>query len=72
MPLNFGKLVSHDNVVSPGFEGSFRKRERQTGKKKGPCRKVGGLEKRKDVVRTVLQSGPLWLRAVNVLTLCSF
>ena len=55
--------MSHDNVVSPGFEGSFRKRERQTGKKKGPCRKVGGLETRKDVVRTVLQAGPLRLRA---------
>ena len=55
--------MSHDNVVSPGFEGSLRKRERQTGKKKGPCRKVGGLEKRKDVVRTVVQSGPLQLQA---------
>ena len=47
--------MSHDNVVSRTLEGSFRKRERQTGKEKG------GLEKRKDVVRTVLQSGPLWL-----------
>ena len=62
--------MSHDNVVSPGFEGSFRKRERQTGKKKGRCRKAGGLEKVKDVVRTVLQSGPLRLRAVIMVTLC--
>ena len=52
--------MSHDNVA---FEGSFRKRERGTGKEKGGCRKVGGLEKRKDVVGTVLQSGPLLLRA---------
>ena len=42
---------------------SSRKREGWTGKEKGPCRKVGGLEKRKDVVRTVLQSRPFWLRA---------
>ena len=49
--------MSHDNVVSRTLEGSFRKRERQTGKEKG------GLEKRKDVVRTVLQSGPFRLRA---------
>ena len=64
MPLNFGKLVSHDNVVSWAFEGSFRKkRETDWQGKKGRCRKVGGLEKSKDVVRTVLQSGPLRLRA---------
>ena len=56
--------MSHDNVVSRALEGSFRKRERRTGKeKKRTCRKVGGLEKRKDVVRTVLQAGPLRLRA---------
>ena len=55
--------MSHDNVVSRAFQGSFRKRERRTGKEKGRCRKEGDLEKRKDVVRTVLQSGPLQLRA---------
>ena len=55
--------MSHDNVVSRALKGSFRERERRTGKKKGHCRKKGGLEKRKDVVRTVLQSGPLRLRA---------
>ena len=50
--------MSHDNVVSRALEGSFRKRERRTGKeKKRTCRKVGGLEKRKEVVRTVLKSG---------------
>ena len=32
---------------------------------------MGGLEKKKDVVRTVLQSGPLRLRAVIIVTLCS-
>ena len=63
--------MSHDTVVSWAFEGSFRKkREGQTGKKEGRCRKVGGLEKKKDVVRTVLQSGPLRLRAVIIVTLC--
>ena len=55
--------MSHDNVVSRALEGNFRKRERRTGKEKGRCRKEGGLEKRKDVVRTVLQSEPLRLRA---------
>ena len=55
--------MSNDNVVSQALKGSSRKTERLTGKEKGRCRKVGGLEKRKDVVRTVLQSGPLWLRA---------
>ena len=55
--------MSHDNVVSRAFEGSIRKRERRTGKEKERRRKMGGLEKRKDVVRTVLQSGPLRLRA---------
>ena len=64
--------MSHDTVVSRVFEGSFRKREGRTGKEEGRCRKVGGLEKIKDVVRTVLQSGPLQLRAVIVVTLCSF
>ena len=62
--------MSHDTVVSWAFEGSFRKREGRTGKEEGQCRKVGGLEKIKDVVRTVLQSGPLRLRAVIVVTLC--
>ncbi len=63
--------MSHDTVVSRAFEGSFRKkRERRTGKEEGRCRTVGGLEKVKDVVRTVLQSGPLRLRAVIVVTLC--
>ena len=33
---------------------------------------MGGLEKIQDVVRTVLQSRPLRLRAVIVVTLCSF
>ncbi len=64
--------MSHDTVVSRAFEGSFRKREGRTGKEEGRCRTVGGLEKIKDVVRTVLQSGPLRLRAVIVVTLCSF
>ena len=55
--------MSHDNVVSGLLKG-VSEEERRTGKeKKGRCRKVGGLEKRKDVVRTVLQSGPLRLRA---------
>ena len=67
--------MSHDTVVSRVFEGSFKKRECQkregrTGKGEGRCRTVGGLEKKKDVVRTVLQSGPLRLRAVIVVTLC--
>ena len=62
----------HDNVVSQAFEGSFRKREGRTGKEEGRCRTVGGLEKIKDVVRTVLQSGPLGLWAVIVVTLCLF
>ena len=64
--------MSHDTVVSRAFEGSFRKREGRTGKEEGRCRIVGGLEKIKDVVRTVLQSGPLRLRAVIVVTLCMF
>ena len=34
----------------------------RTGKEEGHCRKVGGLEKRKDGVWTVLQAGPLRLR----------
>ena len=55
--------MSHDNVVSRAFEGKCRKRERRTGKEKERRRKMGGLEKRKDAVRTVLQSGPLRLRA---------
>ena len=58
--------MSHDNVVSRAFQGSFRKRGGRTGKEKGQDavgKKVGGLEKRKDVVRTLLQSGPLRLRA---------
>ena len=60
----------HDTVVSRAFEGSLRKREGRTGKEEGRCRKVGGLEKKKDVVPTVLESGPLLLRAVILLTLC--
>ena len=40
-----------------------KKREGWTGKEEGRHRKVGGLEKKKDVVWTVLQSGPLRLRA---------
>ena len=65
--------MSHDTVVSQAFEGSFKKRrEGRTGKEEGHSRTVGGLEKRKDVVRTVLQSGPLRLRAVIIVTLCSF
>ena len=55
--------MSHDTVVSRALEGSFRKRERRTGKEKERCGKVGGLEKRKDVGRTVLLSGPFRLRA---------
>ena len=62
--------MSHDTVVSRVFEGSFKKRERRTGKGEGRCRTVGSLEKKKDVVRTVLQSGPLRLRAVIIVTLC--
>ena len=65
--------MSHVTVVSWAFEGNFKKkREGRTGKEEGRCRTVGGLEKRKDVVRTVLQSGPLRLQAVIVATLCSF
>ena len=66
--------MSHDTVVSWAFEGSFRKKEREglARREERKCRKVGGLEKKKDVVRTVLQSGPLRLRAVIVVTLCSF
>ena len=56
--------MSHDTVVSRAFQGSFRRRERRTGKEMDAVgKKVGGLEKRKDVVRTVLQAGPLRLRA---------
>ena len=63
--------MSHDTVVSWAFEGSFRKkREGWTGKEEGRCRKVGGLEMKKDVVWTVLQSGPLRLWAVIIVTLC--
>ena len=62
--------MSHDTVVSPAVEGSFRKREGWTGYTEGRCRSVGGLEKVKDVVQTVMQSGPLRLRAVIVVTLC--
>ena len=65
--------MSHDIVVSRAFEGSFqKKREGRNGREEGRCRTVGGLEKIKDVVRTVLQSGPLRLWAVIVVTLCSF
>ena len=59
--------MSHDNVVWGLLKGVFRE-ERDTGKEKGHCRKVGFWEieysvlvKRKDVVRTVLQSRPLQL-----------
>ena len=64
--------MSHDTVVSWAFEGSFRRKERDrlARREEGQCRKVGGLEKKKDVVRTVLQSGPLRLRAVIIVTLC--
>ena len=72
MWLSCKKLVSRDTVVLRAFEGSFRKREGRTGKEEGRCRTVGGLEKIKDVVQTVLQSGPLRLRAVIIVTLCSF
>ena len=58
------------------FAGFWRecqkKKERRTGKEKGCCRTVGGFKKIKDVVRTVLQSGPLQLRAAIVVSLCSF
>ena len=56
--------MSHDTVVPWAFEGSFRKKERDrlARREEGQCRKVGGLEKKKDVVQTVLQSGPLRLR----------
>ena len=64
--------MSPDTVVSRAFKGSFRKREGRTGKEEGRCRTVGGLEKIKDVVRTVLQTWPLLLRAVIVVTSCSF
>ena len=64
--------MSHDTVVSRAFEVSFRKREGRTGKEEGRCRTVGGLEKIKDVVRTFLQTWPLLLRAVIVVTSCSF
>ena len=67
--------MSHDTVVSQAFEGSFRKRERRTGKEKGRCRKEGGLEKIKDVVRTVCSlslcgSGLTKTKDVIVVTLC--
>ena len=43
--------MSHDTVVSRAFQGSFRRRERRTGKEMDAVgKKVGGLEKRKDVV----------------------
>ena len=69
--------MSHDNVVSRALEGNFRKRERRTGKEKGRCRKEGGLEKRKDVVLTVLQSGLCGsgltkTKDVIIVTLCKF
>ena len=62
--------MSHDTVVRRLLKGVSEKRERRTGKEEGRCRTVGGLEKIKDVVQTVLQSGPLRLRAVIVVTLC--
>ena len=67
--------MSHDNVVSRAFEGSFRKREGRTGKEEGPCRTVGGLEKIKDVVRTVCSlslcgSGLTKTKDVIVVALC--
>ena len=47
--------MSLDSVVSGAFEGSLSEKERdRLARKKDFCRKVGGLEKRKDVVRTVL------------------
>ena len=52
------------------MKGVLKQREGRTGKEEGRCRKVGGVEKIKDVVQTVLQSGPLRLRAVIVVTLC--
>ena len=55
--------MSHDNVVLRAFEGSFKKSEGRTGKGERRCRTVGSLEKIKDVVWTVLQSGPFRLRA---------
>ena len=63
--------MSYNTVVSRAFEGSFKKSEGRTGKGERRCRTVGSLEKIKDVVWTVLQSGPLRLRAVIVVTLCS-
>ena len=62
--------MSNDNVVSQALKGSSRKTERLTGKEEGQCRKVGGLEKKKDVMWTVFQSRPLQLRAVILVTLC--
>ena len=56
--------MSLDSVVSGAFEGSLSEKERdRLARKKEHCRKVGGLKKRKDVVGTVLQSGPLRLWA---------
>ena len=57
----------HDSAVSLVLEGSFR-RESQAGKEKGCCRKVGDRrlrsgEERKDVIWTLLQSGPFQLWA---------
>ena len=47
-----------------GSSREYSEKERDgLARRKGCCRKVGGLEKGKDVVRTVLQSGPLLLRA---------
>ena len=63
--------MSHDTVVSRAFEGFKKKRGMDwQGGRTGRCREVGGLEKKKDVVRTVLQSGPFRLRAVIIVTLC--
>ena len=63
--------MSHHTVVW-AFEGSFRKKKEkdQLARRKDSVGKREVSRRKKDVVQTVLQSGPLRLRAVIIVTLC--
>ena len=69
--------MSHDSIVLWALKGSFKKKERRTGKEKGRCRKVGGLKKRKDVgwqfcSLGLCDSGLTKTKDVIIVTLCKF
>ena len=59
--------MSHDKAVSRALVGSFRKERDGLGRRKNVVGKWEiedlGLVRRKDVVRTVLQAGPVRLQA---------